>query len=94
VILEDDEMNTSFIEAAAMPAPANAGIESAVELNESTSHINQEAWCDIKHGCYVLEDYPLPSPEMDDLAPTAAQDNHPSPGLSIERKEEKRKKAR
>lgn len=82
MILEDDEMNTSFIEAAAMPAPAVAGIEYAVELNKSTSNINQEAWYGIEYGCYAFENCPLPSPETDDLTPTAAQDNHPSPGLS------------
>jgi hypothetical protein len=82
VILEDDEINNSFIEVAAMRALAVAGIESTVELNKSTSHINQEARYNIEYGCYVLEDCPLPSPETDDLAPMAAQDNHPSPGLS------------
>lgn len=60
VILEDDEMNTPSIEAAAMLASADVGIESSLELKKPTSHVNQEAWYDIEYGCYVLEDCPLP----------------------------------
>ena len=56
MILEDDEMNTPSIEAAAMLASADVGIESSLELKKPTSHVNQEAWYDIEYGCYVLED--------------------------------------
>jgi hypothetical protein len=76
VILEDDEMNTPSIRAAAMLASADIGIESSLELKKPTSHVNQEAWYDIEYGCYVLKDCPLPL-ENDGLAPVLAEDNHP-----------------
>jgi hypothetical protein len=81
-MLEDYEMNSPSIEAAAIPASANVGIEPTVEPNKPTGPVNQEAWYDIECGCYVLKDCPLPPLEKDDLASSVAQDNHPSLGLS------------
>jgi hypothetical protein len=75
-------MNSPSIEAAAIPASADVGIEPTVEPNKPTGPVNQEAWYDVEYGCYVLEDGPLPPLEKDDLAPAVAQDNHPSLGLS------------
>jgi hypothetical protein len=81
VIHENHEMNSPFIEPAAMPTSADVGIDPTVELNKPTTHVNQEAWYDIEYGCYVPEDGPLPL-EKDDLAPLLAEDNQPSPGSS------------
>jgi hypothetical protein len=75
-------MTSTSIEAAAIPASADVGIEPTVEPNKPTSPVNQEAWYDIEYGCYVLEDCPLPPLEKDDLAPAVTEDNHPSLGLS------------
>jgi hypothetical protein len=72
-------MNHPSIEAAAIPASTDAGIEPTTEPNKPTSLVNQEAWYDIEDGCYVFED-PLPL-EKDGLA-AVTQDNHSSLGLS------------
>jgi hypothetical protein len=76
-------MNGPSIEAAAVPASADIGIEPTVESNKPTSPASQEAWYEIEYGCYVLED-PLPPLEKDDLAPVVARDNYLSLRLSQE----------
>jgi hypothetical protein len=67
-------MNSLSIEAAAIPASADASIEPTTDPNKPTSYVNQEAWYDVEDGCYVFED-PLPL-EKDGLTPAVAQDNH------------------
>jgi hypothetical protein len=73
-------MNSPPIEAAAIRASADTGIEPITDLNKLTSPVNQGAWYDVEDDCYVFED-PLPL-ENDGLAPAVTQDNHSSPGLS------------
>jgi hypothetical protein len=73
-------MNSPSIEAVAIPASADAGIQPATDPNKSASPVNQEAWYDVEDGGYVFED-PLPL-DSGTLAPAVAQDNHSSLGLS------------
>lgn len=79
MILEDHQMNNNSIEAAAMPASAEVGIEPAVELNKPTSDVSQEAWYNIEYSRYVLGDSPVLL-EKDSLTPLLAEDNHLSLG--------------
>jgi hypothetical protein len=75
VILEDDELNISSVEAAVMSVPADAINKSTVALKKPTDHLNPEAWFDIESGRYALEDRLLPAVEEDGLALVAiAQD--------------------